>query len=83
MDGALSIWDILAARILSLGGVVGRMERNGGVQGMLFPTKSIVKDTSIEAAIVQESLWKATLAKLPLDPPAQRGCHRCLLQRHR
>lgn len=39
------------------------MGRNGGAQETLFLIRNIVKDTSTEAVIVQESLWKSNLAK--------------------
>lgn len=45
MDGALFIWVTQATLILSQGGVAEQMERNGGAQGMLLPTKSTVKGT--------------------------------------
>lgn len=68
MDGGLSIWAMLATLILSRGGVGERMERNGGARGMLLQIRSIVKDTLIGAAIVQESPWKARPAMQPLGP---------------
>ena len=58
-DGVLSILDSPTTPILSPEGVVGLMVRNGGAPEMLLPTRNIVKGTWTEAAIVQESLWKA------------------------
>ncbi|CAI9766880.1 unnamed protein product [Fraxinus pennsylvanica] len=45
-----------AARIPSIGGVGGLMERNGSARKMLFLVRSTVKGTSIEVATVQEGL---------------------------
>ncbi|KAI3516400.1 hypothetical protein L1887_15315 [Cichorium endivia] len=68
MDGGLSIWGFPVTPIRNQGGAGEPMGRNGGALEMLFPIRNTVKDTSIEAAIVQESLWKAKMAMLSPFP---------------
>ena len=70
VDGELSSSGSRAVTLTqSQGGVVELMGRNGGALEMLFLIRNTVKDTSIEAAIVQESLWKAKMAMLSPVPP--------------
>jgi hypothetical protein len=70
LDGALFIWAFpVVTWIPSQGDVAGQMERNGGARGTLFPIKSTVNDILTEAAIVQESLWKAKMATILMLPP--------------
>jgi hypothetical protein len=57
------------------------MGRNGGAQETPFLIRNTVKDTSTEAVIVQESLWKSNLAKTkpPLLHPKRLLHHNSLL----
>jgi hypothetical protein len=65
--GALSSWATPAMRIWSPGGAAGRTARNGGAPGTRSPTRSTASDTWTGDAIVQESMWKASLA-MPRKP---------------
>lgn len=58
------------------------MERNGGAQETPFPNRNTAKGTLIGAAIVQESMWKAKLAMLSLDPLLQRWQQLLLPHQH-
>lgn len=63
--GGLSIKDSqIQIPTRNLEDAVEQMARNGGVQRRQWLSTSIVSGTSIETAIVQESLWKTKLERL-------------------
>jgi hypothetical protein len=66
-DGGPYTWAMLAVPTLSQGGAVGLMGRSGGAPGMQSLTRSTASATSIEAATVQESMWKAGML-MPARP---------------
>jgi hypothetical protein len=64
---------MLAVLTLSQEGAVGLTGRSGGAPGMQSLTRSTASATSIEAATVQESMWKVGMPMLarPQQDPHQ------------